>query len=498
MPWASLKDCATGKAGRPPRGGDLDRTRCAADVRLGNEAIWKLPLLVASGLLLAALVMFHAPGINGPSYWMWAWRRLSAGSWYSLMALAAIPFFLGQILYDRGQVGARTGLVFLMGSTLLWEAIACHLQSPRGLWDLIRSIIENSAATSYYSTALHLLRAGRLDDPRWLGHYAEWQAEFSQYQFDLHALTKPAGAVLYHLFFLRWLGDTPAAALAAGISDGLLSLLAIPATYALIVWLLGDRAKAFCGASIMALSPGLILFLPEMDQIFPVFTCLLLILWAAALAEDRVFWGALFGLLASLTFLLTYNLVVLGVFLLGYAALARMEFPQLPVRRIGKQAAVAGLVFLAAYAVLWLRTGYHPVDTFHSALANQTRVLLPSLGRPYPKTIPFDLWDFALGCGWIGIVLAGARLFSTRDLPLRGRNDRTLTGLVVLQIVAVAVSGLLAAETARVWLFLQPLMAMAAGAELAAWRPRHRWAVYATGWFVMAAIGQNMILNSVP
>jgi Dolichyl-phosphate-mannose-protein mannosyltransferase len=497
MPWASWKDCATREAVRPPGGEDLDNTPFAPDVRLGNEAVWKVPLLVASGLLLGALLIFHAPGINGPSYWMWAWRRLSAAHWYPLMALAAIPFFLVQVLYDRGQVGAGTGLVFLMGSTLLWEAMACHLQSPRGLWDWIRSIVENPAATSYHSTALHLLRAGRLDDPRWLEHYAEWQAQFAHYQFDLHALTKPAGAVLYHLFFLRWLGDTPAAALAAGISDGLLGLLAIPATYALIVRLLGDRAKAFCGASIMALSPGLILFLPEMDQIFPVLTCLLLILWTAALAEDRVSWGALFGLLGSLTFLLTYNLVVLGVFLLGYAALARMEFPQVPVRRIGRQTAAAGLVFLAAYAVLWLRTGYHPVDAFHSALANQTRVLLPSLDRPYPKTVPFDLWDFALGCGWIGVVLAGVRLFSTRGLPLRGRNDRTLTGLVVLQVLAVAVSGVLSAETARVWLFLQPLVALAAGAELAAWRPRHRWAVYATGWFVMAAIGQNMTFNFV-
>ncbi len=465
------------------------------DTRPGNAGAWKLPLLLAAGLVLGTLVILHVPGINGPSYWVWPWRRLNAAHWYPLMALAGVPFFLAQILYDHRQIGAGTGIAFLMASTLLLELTACALQSPRGPWDWIRSIVASPAATSYYSTALHLLNAGRLDDPRWLGHFAEWQAQFAHYGFDLHAMTKPAGPVLYHLFFIRCLGATPAAALAAGISDGLLGLLAIPATYALTARLVGDRAKAFCGASVMALSPGLILFLPEMDQIFPVLTCLLLILWAAALSEDRLSRGALFGLFGSLIFLLTYNLVVLGVFLLGYAALARMECPRIPGQRIWRQVAVAGVIFLAAYAALWVRTGYHPVDSLRSALANQAGVLRPSLGRPYPKTIPFDLWDFAMGSGWIGVWLAGFRLVSTRGLPLRGRNDRTLTGLVLLQGLAVAVSGVLAVETARVWLFLQPIVALAAGAELAGWRPVHRWAAYAMGWFLMAAIGQNLTFN---
>ena len=495
MSGAGRKGCATQGAVRPPGAERIDHTQFRAEIETGNQAVWKLPLLLAAGLLFATLVIFHLPGINGPSYWMWPWRSLNAAAWYPLMALAAAPFFLAQILYDRRRIGAGVGLACLMGSTLLLELTACDLQSPRGPWDWIGSIVANPAATSYYSTALHLLSAGRLDDPRWLGHFAEWQAN---YQFDLHAMTKPAGPVLYHLFFIRWLGATPAAALAAGISDGLLELLAIPATYALIVRLLGNRAKAFCGASIMALSPGLILFLPEMDQIFPVITCLLVILWAAALSENRLSLGALFGLLGSLTFFLTYNLAVLGVFLLGYAALARTERPPTPLRRIGRQVVMAGAIFLAAYAALWLRTGYHPVDTLRSALANQANVLGPSLGRPWPKTIPFDLWDFALGSGWIAVWLAGFRLVSTRRLPLRGRNDRTLTLLVLIQALAVAASGLLAAETARVWLFLQPLVALAAGAELAAWRPPQRWTAYALGWLVMAAIGQNMTFNSVP
>jgi hypothetical protein len=44
--------------------------------------------------------------------------------------------------------------------------------------------------------------------------------------------------------------------------------------------------------------------------------------------------------------------------------------------------------------------------------------------------------------------------------------------------IIVALTGLLAAETARVWIFLMPLVAFPAALELARWRLRERVAVY--------------------
>ena len=63
----------------------------------------------------------------------------------------------------------------------------------------------------------------------------------------------------------------------------------------------------------------------------------------------------------------------------------------------------------------------------------------------------------------------------------------------LLQVLLVAVAGLIPAETARVWLFMVPLLMLPVGLELAEWTPRARWSVYAALWGLMVLVGQNMM-----
>src|SRR5581483_2724914 len=113
------------------------------------------------------------------------------------------------------------------------------------------------------------------------------------------------------------------------------------------------------------------------------------------------------------------------------------------------------------------------------------------LHRHFPATLPLDAMDFLLGAGWaMGSAAALGAFFAA------GRWRRLGIFACIGQIAIVAFSGLLKCETARVWIFLMPLLAVAAGAELAAWPPRWRWVYFASAWLGVFAVAQNITFIS--
>jgi hypothetical protein len=95
-----------------------------------------------------------------------------------------------------------------------------------------------------------------------------------------------------------------------------------------------------------------------------------------------------------------------------------------------------------------------------------------------------------LGTAWIGLMLAGLCIFRQAK---RGRDTAFWITVICLgQIVLIAVTGVLQCETARVWIFMIPLLMVPVGLELDTWRLGPRMAVYFCVWMLLVAIGQNM------
>jgi hypothetical protein len=275
---------------------------------------------------------------------------------------------------------------------------------------------------------------------------------------------------------------------------GLLAAAGVPLTFVMLRHLLGDPVAAFHGASFFGLCPGLIGFFPQWDQIYPLFTCGLVLFWSLALTTRAPLRNAVgFGVVLSLALMWSYSLLVLGLFLAGYTILIATQGGghDRIVRRMSACAG-AGLAAVAViYGLLWFLSGFDPIATFTTALHNQSRNLR-LLARPYPRTIPWDLFDFALGTGWISVLLVGFAIDRARSAEI-GRRERWLIVLVLAQIAAVAVTGLLQTETARVWLFMAPLLMIPVGVELQHWKRSHVLAAYAGLWLVTSAIVQNMV-----
>ena len=463
----------------------------------------KLAVVLFSTLVLRALLTNHVDGLNGPDYWDWSWRTMDGDRLFPAMLAAATPFFLAQYLHHRRSIGSFTvPLLALMLSTLALQLTAVGIQKKPFGFERITQRVMHPITTSYYTDATSFTS---LND--WLQSFPD-----SLMSYHTHSRNKPPGPILYYVFLQRIFGVTPRAAAAGGLLVAVLAALSIPACYTLIKLLTeGNREAAFFGASFLALCPGLLLFFPQFDQVYPILTCGLIGSWFLTLRRDRLVCSVAYGALLSIVFFVSYSLLVLGFSLALYAVFFVRERPWQNGVIAVKHVFVALGTFAGLYGVFWLFTGFDPVETFRQSLANQA-VLAARLDRPYPQSIFFDLTDFALGAGWISVILTFFFLWrktvgtnadaetgaeSGESRPMSGsRHDPSLAMslLFLFQILTVAVSGLLRTETARVWIFLLPLLMFPIGNELARWRFFPRLAVYFCLWFLMSSVLQNMSL----
>lgn len=431
----------------------------------------KLFLVIAATLLLAALTTGQVEGINGPSFWKWGLRKLEPFRAYLALLAAAVPFAVAQWGTGRRWWRHRWGVLALMLAVLTLELTALGIGKTPFNLDRIPEFIRRPLYTSYFKDAetVQQLRP-------WLREFPERLAGFR-----VHSQNKPPGPILFFKLCRTIAPEPNRAAWLGGLAIAVLATLTVPAAYGMTRRLTGDPETAFAAASWMALSPGLLLFLPCLDQLFPVLTAALVVTWYRALEGSNAA-AAGFGLVLAGTLFVTYNLLVLGIFL---GLLTLFPFRKGTVQRVG----LALGTLAGAYLVLYWATGYDPIASFRAALANQSR-LAEIWQRPYPLTVPWDLYDFLLGTGWIGGLLAAFYLASKArgEEPERWR----LALFAILQIVAVALTGLLRTETARVWLFLQPLFFLAVGLELRSWSWGRRQAVYFCLWLLTATICRNL------
>jgi hypothetical protein len=370
---------------------------------------------------------------------------------------------------------------------LMQFACARRPDDPLALHRLT-SVVGGAVSSSYFRSAGRLLAEGLPSQPRWLATYPA-----HMHELFLHAQNKPPGLVLIHMPLIQYFGFNEVAALLAGLCMAALTPLCVPAVYCMLRALTHDRKSAFHGAALLAFMPALLLLFPAWDQTFPIFTAALVALWARAVDTGRWPYAILFALCLAITTFFTFNLLVLGLFLAGYAAahFCLTPTPTTALRLIRLSTCAIG-TFIALYTILFLTTGYNPLATLHAGLINQHELERTFLKRPYPITIPFDILDFLLGTGWIATVAIGFYLHR----QISSRHWRSpgfiITTLVIGQILILAATGLLTVETARVWMFLIPLFLIPAALEISRWTPKARLVIYLSLLCIVIALTLNM------
>jgi hypothetical protein len=104
----------------------------------------------------------------------------------------------------------------------------------------------------------------------------------------------------------------------------------------------------------------------------------------------------------------------------------------------------------------------------------------------------FDFYDFLLAGGMITLPLVALKLADRTGECEQRKHERILTMVGLVSILVIDFTGLIRCESARVWLFLQPLIVVPAGLQLARFGPRVRVLVLALEALIVLALKSKM------
>jgi hypothetical protein len=156
-----------------------------------------------------------------------------------------------------------------------------------------------------------------------------------------------------------------------------------------------------------------------------------------------------------------------------------------------RSAGAAACTCCGLYLTLAVATGYNPLAAFLRALDNQA-FLTARLPRPYAVFAVFDLYDFSLGAGMMVLPLLWFYVKGLLGQFKTGRADIALTLIGLITILVVDLSGLLRGETARVWMFLQPWLAIPAALAISTLPWTWRVAMFAMQWWILVCLKTKM------
>jgi hypothetical protein len=408
--------------------------------------------------------------------WYWVWRDLGVAKTAALLLPALLLIMWAARTADRqtdaGRAWVWVTLLALANYLLQVGAMLCN---PQG-FEWLRAIVYSPMATSYFA------------DARAIRQPIGWLSHFHQIGLGVHSSTHPPGPILFYYAFINIFG-VARGALLGGCAVGLLGSAGVFVMYLFSgLWTADVRRRIAC-CSLYALIPALIVFFPEFDQVYPILSMLLILFSVRALRDNRlrdaVYAGAV--LFAALFF--AYNLLMAGVFVLYFAGYC--VWTRRPVLSVARTGAIIAGVYIAAATALWGATGYNPIAAFRTALRKQG-LLAAYTHRSYSAFVMMDPYDFLLGAGIIALPLLVFYLRRMWRKRVEQRDEFVLTVIGIATILTVDISGLLRAESARVWLFLQPLLIVPAGLELAGVDWRHRRWILGIQWLIVVCLQAKM------
>ena len=431
------------------------------------RTIW---YVIAFTLVLAVVVGFDlTPWVRGGYGWRWNYDTAP----YVLIPLSFVVGYVagGLRLIGRGAPG-RTLIAWSVTGTILisYATVAAHTGDP--LQTMLGRTLDFTTTGQHQAAAL-------MD---WDG--GEWR-DWSAYMrgTDGHIALSPPGAVLWYGLLDASLGAVPL--LADTLNDPLLAAqchnyvfldytpaeqasawfgVLMPLWAALTVLPLYAVARRLTGSDSArwavlwwALVPGVTGFAASWNTLYPLLAVLAFWLLLRGLdargVRPMALWLIGAGLVTGLALFINFAFVPLpGV--LGVYTLSHYWFRERDAQPLYRPLIVGGWAVLGA-VIPWLLfyavSGDTPFDMLQAALDYHF-----DLDRPYWFWVGMHLWDFVLW-GGVGFALLGVlALFRWRGRPLLLMLALTVT------LVILALSGTARGETGRVWLFLAPLLLVAA------------------------------------
>jgi hypothetical protein len=456
----------------------LDGDKTALTVRQAG-------VILAVGLAFGLGVIYEWGPLNGLANitkWGWPWQDL--GTIQMGLALLAPFLLIVLVLWNSDRATLRVPIWFWLAALTLAQfclQLFSVLADPRGA-ERILQIVSSADATSYFTDALNI------------HNLREWMSNFQQASLTGHSKSHPAGPILFYWVFAMLLGKD-AGAFLGGIAVGFLASFGVVVMYHFAGLWARDRRVRLLASAFYALVPSFTVFFPEFDQIYPIFSMLMIFTFVKALNTASRWYAYALGMGATvfLAAFFAYNLLTVGLFPVYYGIywLWRERGDRAAIVNVLRIAALALTAAISLYVLLWSAAGYNAIAALGHALRN-VKGANESLGRPYKVSVFTDLYDFALGAGIIAVPILWFHFRKVRDQLQADREQTALTLVGLAMILTVDLSGLLRGETARIWMFLQPMLVVPVALELARLRWTWRLSILTVQWWLLVLIKAKM------
>jgi hypothetical protein len=443
--------------------------------------------LVAS-LFLWFLLATRFPIGKVLAYWFWKPTTAPRPAWW--LIFLAITCMLGLILFVRRSklsIAANLVVIILVGFALQH---AFGLMEGRGLSG-VRDRMLRAGHTSFARDAvkkMDLLEVAR--------DYEELieRRELSRYPNS----TKPPGQLLVYMLTERISRAFPQLGTNALLRMATLASLLYPfLTYLTVIPLYAlsrlhlDGKAAYVPAVVFLCLPNVTLMSLHLDQcLYPLLFTSALALFSYGYRQQGTLLLVLSGVATCVALYVSFSLVVIFPLVFASVALGHLNGFRLAqwresgiVRREGLKCSITALVlfvvgFALGEAVLFLFLDYRIVGNLVYVISNR---------RGWPIQDPTASLLFYIGwldiveyVVWIGLPvawLAASRMVISWSRICRGATRREATAAACLLIILLlAFFGRTFTETARLWLFLTPLLALFATGELISTFGRRYWA----------------------
>lgn len=435
--------------------------------------------IIALELVFLAGTIFHVDYFNGSPYWRWDWRHLNYLRTTFYLALPLIPFVYA--LYKtqtlKKEEAARKLVIVMMASNGLFQVMgmAAELQPL----ELLKSIVLSRRATSYFYDA------GQIND------IFSFLENFHTLDLRAHSSVHPPGPILFYYVMIQLFG-ADAGAYIGGFAVAIMASLGVLVLYLFSSLWTEDSKTRLTICALYAFLPGLVLFFPQFDQVYPIFSMLLIYYWEMSLRGARRT-AIYLGLVLFMATFFAYNLLAIGAFHLLSATV--FLFAEANAGRKLRTVVATGITAISTtvlcYFVLFLLTGFNPVLSFGRALVEHARIL-SVVQRPYGFYLCYNFYEFFLSSGIILMPLLLTFVRKTVGSIKAVDKSVTLTYIGLVSIIVIDLTGLLHSETARLWLFLQPLIMIPVGFELVLLSKPRRWLVFLLLWVNLVVIKTNM------
>lgn len=422
-----------------------------------SQPLWGTLFLATACFWL--LYLFQIPLFQALPHWFWS-LHLTPLPWGWLSApLAALSLMVVRaVLNQPEREGRNLFLLVLLGLALqhgfAWmegrglEGLAGRLQESGGHGRLAQEAMAQQSLWRVLTRYEQLLESGELSP------------------FP-HA-TRPPGQLLFLMLagrLAQWGSQEPVQRLAffaAWIFPLLSCLVVIPLFY--LCRLLAPGPAAWVPALLYLFIPSTVLVTLHLDQcLYPPMAWSCACLYAYALWREWPAAATGVGVLFYLALFLSFSLAAMGVVLAALHAQAGLQ-----QRRSGwKTAALAGAGFAGAALVFYLLFDYDLLLRYERAMAAHEyfKVVRWDAGRVLYCAL-LNTLEFAVWCGPAVGVLVVSELRKGGWRAWQGTGTEVLALALVGVLAGLALFGRTAGETARLWIFLVPLVVGTAAGPL--------------------------------